>query len=84
MSDSKHKEWTQAHPETQDLYWLWMGDEDQEPFPVSIMYSGTSGKCFVAMGQWGWNRHQEFEELEGAWWMLCVPPEPPKSTAPTK
>lgn len=71
------KGWTQDHPKESGLYWLWQGDEEQSPFPVTVMYSGTSGKCFVATGHCGWTRHQEFEELEGAWWMPCVEPKHP-------
>lgn len=72
--------WTQTSPSHAGLYWLWQGDEDAAPFPVTVMYSGTSGECFLASGQWGWNRHQDCSELQGSWWMPCTEPALPTST----
>ncbi len=59
--------WTQTPPSEPGLYWLWTGDDDGEPIPVSVL--GNHLGTWVAEGQWGWNRSQEMSELANAWWM---------------
>jgi hypothetical protein len=68
--------WTRTPPTEQGMYWMWQG-EDTAPFPVSVLWSGCAGKCFLPMGQWGWTEPQDVdsEDLAGTWWMPC--PEPP-------
>ncbi len=45
--------WTKTPPKEQGFYWHWNGDLDCGPFPLHVLYSGTSGKCFVGLGQSG-------------------------------
>lgn len=72
-------QWTQTPPTESGLYWIWPGDPDGAPFPVNVMWSGTSGKCFLPMGQWGWTDAQDVdsEDLAGSWWMPLHEPLPP-------
>lgn len=59
--------WTQQLPKEQGDYWWWDGDEDGSPIHLSILYSGTTDSCFAPMGQYGWTRHWDVEEMVG-WW----------------
>lgn len=70
--------WSKLLPNEQGLWWWWNEDEDSTPFPVSIMYSGTSDSYFASEGQWGWNTFQEVADM-GGWWMKVAEPERPLS-----
>ena len=61
----------------QAWYWWWDQDPDSGPVPVSILHSGSDGKYFASVGQRGWNRAQNVEEMGGRW-MLMREPELPR------
>lgn len=65
--------WRKEYPNEQCLWWHWNGDEDSMPYPVEVMYSGTTGGYFVAMGQHGWNHPQEFADMGGLWCKVNEP-----------
>lgn len=69
------RQWTQTPPKEGGLYWLWLGDEDSAPIPVTVMSNEWS--AWVAPGQWGWNRAQDMDELANAWWKPCETPSLP-------
>jgi hypothetical protein len=68
--------WSKELPTEQGWYWWWNEDPDSEPVPVSILKSGVDGRCFASMGQLGWTRAQNVEDM-GGWWMRMVEPELP-------
>ncbi len=39
--------WKKTAPTKQGWYWHWNGDFDSGPFPMYVLWSGTSNKCFV-------------------------------------
>ena len=65
--------WSKDLPTEQAWYWWWNEDPDSEPVPVSIITSGTDGRCFASKGQLGWTRHQYVEEMGGQWMRLIEP-----------
>ena len=68
--------WTKTPPTIQGEYWHWNGDEDSAPLPMFVLWSGTSGKCFVSRGQLGIENAVDCDEY-GGWWMpLYAPPLP--------
>lgn len=68
--------WTQTPPTKQDWYWHWNGDDDCAPLPMSVLYSGTTGKCFVASGQLCIEHAIDCEEY-GGWWKPIKTPMTP-------
>lgn len=69
--------WTIEPPKDGGWYWHWNGDNESGPLPFSIGYSGTTGKCFVMMGQLGIERAVNCDEY-GGWWMPIYDPKPPQ------
>lgn len=70
-------DWTRSLPTESGDYWWWNEDEDSRPIRVTIMWSGTTQSCFASMGQHGWSRHQDVEDM-GGYWMVSEDPELPK------
>jgi hypothetical protein len=70
-------EWSQQPPVHGGTYWHWNGDYDSGPLPIFVMWSGTSGKCFVSMGQLGLTHAIDCDKY-GGWWK-----ELPDPTLPT-
>jgi hypothetical protein len=70
--------WTQTPPTEQGTYWHWNGDDDSAPVPIFVLYSGTSGKCFVSMGQLGMDHATDCDEYGGWWKPLPDPKTPPQ------
>lgn len=68
--------WTQAPPTEQAWYWHWNGDEDCAPFPLSVMWSGTAMKCFVAIHQLDAGTPHWCDEY-GGYWLLMREPDVP-------
>lgn len=66
-------EWSDAPPTKQGWYWHWNGDHDSAPLPTSVLYSGTSGKCFVSSGQLGLDTAIDCDEYGGFWAPLPRP-----------
>lgn len=71
-------EWTQTPPTHQGEYWHWNGDEDAAPMPMFVMWSGTSGKCFVSAGQLGITEAIDCDKY-GGWWMMLITPQLPNA-----
>lgn len=69
-------EWSRVLPDEGGVWWWWNEDEDSNPIPVHIEWSGTDGKCFATQGQYGWNRFQNVEEM-GGYWKRCNTPGAP-------
>jgi len=59
--------WSKEPPSRQGLYWHWSGDLDAGPIPLSVMWSGFSGKCFVSIGQYGITQAIDCDEYGGYW-----------------
>lgn len=83
MSDSsdcyllkmQHRGWFRhAEIKEADWYWWWDEDPDAMPVPVNIMYSPTDEKFFASVGQLGWNRTQNCEDM-GGWWQRLIAPQ---------
>jgi hypothetical protein len=72
-------EWSKEPPTEQGEYWHWNGDEDCAPFPMFVLFSGFSGKCFVSRGQLGIERAIDCDQY-GGWWMRVIAPAVPKTT----
>jgi hypothetical protein len=68
--------WVKTTPTVQGWYWHWNGDEDSAPSPLSVLWSGTSGKCFVSMGQAGISEAVDCD-VYGGWWLELKVPETP-------
>jgi len=68
--------WTDNAPTSQGWYWHWTGDDDCGPVPISVLYSGTTGNCFVSMGQLGIDRAIDCNQY-GGWWMPIYDPKVP-------
>lgn len=68
--------WTKSPPTEQDWYWHWNGDADCSPLPTSVLYSGSSGKCFVSQGQLGLSHAIDCDEYGGWWLRITTPPIP--------
>lgn len=69
-------QWTQQPPTEGGDYWHWCGDYDYAPNVMHISLSGTTGKCFIQMGQLGFTRAVDCDEY-GGWWMKLEQPELP-------
>lgn len=67
------EQWSSEPPTTQGWYWHLMNVDESRPLPVSVLFSGTSGKCFVSAGQLGLTRAIDCDEY-GGWWLPCNPP----------
>lgn len=74
--------WTQTPPALQGEYWHWNGDEDSAPLPMFVLWSGTSGKCFVSRGQLGIEHAIDCDEYGGWWLPLYAPPLPNDQAEP--
>lgn len=68
--------WTQIPPTTQGTYWHWSGDKDSAPLPMFVLWSGTSGKCFVSRGQLGIEHAIDCDQY-GGWWKPLLHPAVP-------
>ena len=68
--------WTQTPPSEQGTYWHWNGDNDCAPVPIFVLWSGTTGKCFVTRGQLGMEHATDCDEY-GGWWMPLPDPKTP-------
>lgn len=76
VDDAERKaalEWTEIPPTEQGWYWHTWGDEDANVYPVSVIYSGTSGKCFVSQGQLGILRAVDCDQYGGYWMKIDFP-----------
>jgi hypothetical protein len=67
------KEWSKQIPTNQAWYWHWSGDPDCGALPTSVLYSGTTGKYFVSMGQLGLDHAIDCEEYGGYWIKMDEP-----------
>ena len=76
LRPKRRPDWTQEPPTEIGLYWHWHGDPDASPVPLNIGFSGTSGKHFVMMGQYGLTRAIDCDEYGGWWLRLHEPPVP--------
>lgn len=72
--------WTSAPPTEQGTYWHWNGDVDCIPVPTFVFWSGTSGKCFVPMGQLSLSRPIDCDQYGGFWQPLPEPRVPDRYT----
>lgn len=75
-------EWTQAAPTEQGFYWHWCGDEDASPLPLFVMFSGTSKRCFISLGQFGIQGTPDCAEYGGWWLPIEIPPTPNSTSHP--
>lgn len=66
-------EWTKEPPNESGEYWHWNGDIDCAPVPMFVGWSGSTGKCFVSMGQLGLTHAIDCEEY-GGWWKRMKAP----------
>ena len=73
IDENPNNHWTQNVPTESGSYWHWNGDADSAPIHIDIMWSGTDGKSFAPMGQYGWTEAQDVDKL-GGWWMVLVVP----------
>lgn len=60
-------EWSNIPPTEQGWYRHWNGDHNSAPIPTSVLYSGTSKKCFVSAGQLGLDHAIDCDEYGGFW-----------------
>jgi hypothetical protein len=65
-------EWSDKPPTEQAWYWHWNGNQDDAPFPLSVLYSGTAKKCFVSMGQV--DEGAVFCDVYGGYWLRMIEP----------
>ncbi len=70
------RNWTQTPPSEQGTYWHWNGDSDSAPVPIFVLWSGTTGKCFVSRGQLGMEHATDCDEYGGGWMPLPDPKTP--------
>ena len=61
--------WTDWPPKVAGWYWWWSGNSGDAVLPVSVFYSGTNAKCFVAAGQLGLKHFAELDQFAG-WWSV--------------
>lgn len=73
--------WSADPPTEQGWYWHWSGNPDDAPFPLSVLWSGTSKTCFIARGQVG--EDAVFCDKYGGYWTPVVEPRIPE-TLPKK
>lgn len=69
--------WSKTPPTVQDWYWNWSGNEDDAPLPVSVLFSGSTNKCFVSCGQLGLTHAIDCDEYGGWWHPMIAPALPP-------
>lgn len=67
------KVWGKAAPTEQGWYWHWNGDPGCSPVPMSVLWSGTTKRCFVSAGQLGINRAIDCAEYGGYWMPMQEP-----------
>lgn len=72
----KEWEWTKDLPMEAGTFWWWNGDEDSSPIHIELGISLPSRQVFAQIGQYGWNRAQDVQDMEG-WWMPLETPLPP-------
>lgn len=74
-ADRAEREWYEWHQVSRDIWDgdIWWHDNGDQIFPVNIMWCPTGGCFFAAVGQWGWTRSQQLEEMGGLW-MPCREP----------
>lgn len=65
--------WSKTPPTAQGWYWHWNGDPGHQPIPTSVIYSGTTGTCFVSIGQLGITE-AIFCDKYGGYWMRMREP----------
>lgn len=66
-------QWSKDPPTEQDWYWHWNLDPDCAPLPTSVLFSGTSQKCFVSAGQLGIEEAIDCDAYGGAWIKMKLP-----------
>lgn len=66
--------WSSDPPNRQGWYWHWNGDEDCAPLPTSVLYSGTTRKCFVSRGQLCLESAIDCDQYGGLWMPMREPP----------
>jgi len=71
------RSWTEEPPTEQGQYWHWNGHRDCGPEPMFVLFSGTTGKCFVSKGQLGLEHAVDCDEY-GGWWMRMIAPPLPR------
>lgn len=71
---NQNDRWMQEPPTEQGWYWHWAGDDDSSPLPVSVLWSGSSNKCFVSAGQLGLDTAVMCDEYGGFWQKMIEPP----------
>lgn len=80
QNESPSLKWTRTPPVEQGEYWHWNGDVDCAPFPLSVMYSGTARKCFVALKDTH-SGQAEWCDMYGGWWLRIQQPSLPDEAA---
>lgn len=78
----KELQWSQTPPSQSGFYWHWNGDEDSAVLPLTVMYSGASGKCFVSIGQYGITEAVDCDQY-GGWWAELKEPNAPTDESET-
>jgi hypothetical protein len=68
--------WSAEPPTEQDWYWHWNGDPECAPLPTSVLYSGSTGTCFVSRGQLGLQEAIYCSEYGGYWQRMTAPDVP--------
>lgn len=71
--------WSTEAPGKQGDYWHWSGDPDDAPFILSVLFSGSNGKCFVSSGNSGIEQAIYCDEF-GGYWTPAYEPAPPVDT----
>lgn len=67
------KDWSPEPPTEQGWYWHWNGDPECNCLPTSVLFSGTSRKCFVSGGQLGLTKAVDCDEYGGYWLPMIAP-----------
>ncbi|CAB3733041.1 hypothetical protein LMG22037_05761 [Paraburkholderia phenoliruptrix] len=65
--------WTKEPPSEQGRYWHWNGDLDARPVPLSVLWSGSTKKCFVGIGQYGITTAIDCDVYGGYWQPVIEP-----------
>lgn len=66
-------QWSKEPPKAQGVYWHWSGDLDASPIPLSVLWSGSSNKCFVSAGQYGITEAIDCDQY-GGYWQVAIEP----------
>ncbi|QMI49675.1 hypothetical protein [Burkholderia sp. MBR-1] len=68
------QKWSKEPPTEQGLYWHWTGDLDSGPIPLNVLWSGSTKKCFVSIGQYGIAQAVDCDKY-GGYWQPAIEPE---------